>query len=106
MRISDWSSDVCSSDLGLLRSQRVSVPVIIVGNIFVGGTGKTPLTIWLAHSLRAAGFRPGVISRGYGGKGASVLEVHPDSSSEKVGDEPLLIAQRADRKSTRLNSRY
>ena len=44
------------------------MPVIVVGNIFIGGTGKTPLTIWLAESLRAAGLRPGVISRGHGGK--------------------------------------
>ncbi len=80
---------------GLLRSQRVSVPVIIVGNIFVGGTGKTPLTIWLVDALRVAGFHPGVISRGYGRNSDSALAVHLNSSAEIVGDEPLLIAQRA-----------
>lgn len=79
---------------GLLKSQRVSVSVIIVGNIFVGGTGKTPLTIWLVQALRAAGFRPGVISRGYGRKDKMPLEVHPNSNTAKVGDEPFLIAQR------------
>lgn len=79
----------------LLRAQRVAVPVIIVGNIFVGGTGKTPLTIWLVHALREAGFHPGVISRGYGRNSAHAMEVYPHSSTEKVGDEPLLIAQRA-----------
>jgi tetraacyldisaccharide 4'-kinase len=80
--------------LGLLRSQRLPVPVIVVGNIFIGGTGKTPLTIWLAEALRAAGFNPGVISRGHGGEGAAPRAVGPDSSAREVGDEPLLIAQR------------
>lgn len=79
---------------GLLHAQRVAVPVIIVGNIFVGGTGKTPLTIWLVQALRDAGFHPGVISRGYGRKNASALEVDSNSNSAQVGDEPLLIAQR------------
>ena len=52
---------------GVLTSERLPVPVVVVGNIFIGGTGKTPLTIWLAQALRAAGLRPGVISRGHGG---------------------------------------
>ena len=80
---------------GLLKSQRMRVPVIIVGNVFVGGTGKTPLTIWLVQALRASGFHPGVISRGYGRKDEAPLEVHASSSASDVGDEPLLIAQRA-----------
>jgi tetraacyldisaccharide 4'-kinase len=80
---------------GVLKSERLPVPVIVVGNIFIGGTGKTPLTIWLVEQLRAAGMRPGVISRGHGGDGESgPREVLPDASARDVGDEPLLIARR------------
>jgi tetraacyldisaccharide 4'-kinase len=80
---------------GLKRSERLPVPVIVVGNIFIGGTGKTPLTIWLAQCLRGAGLRPGVISRGHGGAGGAPREVTPRSDPLEVGDEPLLIAVRA-----------
>lgn len=80
---------------GLLKSERLPVPVIVVGNIFIGGTGKTPLTIWLAQALREAGFSPGVISRGHGSKGEAPREVTPVSRAGEVGDEPLLIAARA-----------
>ena len=79
---------------GALKSTRLPVPVIVVGNIFIGGTGKTPLTIWLAAALRAAGFTPGIISRGHGGEGALPREVTPASSASDVGDEPLLMARR------------
>lgn len=81
--------------LGWKKSERLPVPVIVVGNIFIGGTGKTPLTIWLVQQLRAAGLRPGVISRGHGGAQSAPQEVLPDSSARDVGDEPLLIAARA-----------
>jgi len=80
---------------GWLRSTRLAVPVIVVGNIFLGGTGKTPLTIWLVEALRQAGFVPGVISRGYGVHSAVPRAVHIDSNAQQVGDEPLLIARRA-----------
>ena len=81
--------------LGFLKSVKLPVPVLVVGNIFVGGTGKTPLTLALVQALRAAGWVPGVVSRGFGGQlGDAVLAVLPDSSSGLVGDEPLLIAQR------------
>jgi tetraacyldisaccharide 4'-kinase len=80
---------------GIFTSERLPVPVIVVGNIFIGGTGKTPLTIWLADTLRAAGFTPGVISRGHGGNGDAPREVTESSSAAEVGDEPLLIARRA-----------
>ncbi|PWF54545.1 tetraacyldisaccharide 4'-kinase [Massilia glaciei] len=79
---------------GLLKSERLPVPVVVVGNIFIGGTGKTPLTIWLAETLRAAGFTPGVISRGHGGDGTSPIALDADSTARQVGDEPLLIARR------------
>jgi tetraacyldisaccharide 4'-kinase len=78
---------------GLLRSHRVSLPVIIVGNITAGGTGKTPLVIWLAGYLRGKGYRPGIISRGYGGKASSwPQQVRPDSDPAMVGDEAVLMA--------------
>ncbi|MFC0250817.1 tetraacyldisaccharide 4'-kinase [Massilia consociata] len=80
--------------LGLKKGGRLPVPVIVVGNIFIGGTGKTPLTIWLAEALRAAGMRPGVISRGHGGAQSGTRDVTPRSDPREVGDEPLLIAAR------------
>jgi tetraacyldisaccharide 4'-kinase len=81
---------------GVLRVERLPVPVLVVGNIFVGGTGKTPFTIWLARQLRAAGFHPGVISRGYGASGDLPRLVSADASPDEVGDEPLLIAHHGD----------
>ncbi|MDB5825383.1 MAG: lpxK [Herminiimonas sp.] len=82
---------------GWLSSKRVAAPVIVVGNIFIGGTGKTPFVVWLVAALQNAGFAPGVISRGYGGSGAgpTPLEVSETSLPEEVGDEPVLIASAA-----------
>jgi tetraacyldisaccharide 4'-kinase len=81
---------------GLLRSEKMPVPVIVVGNITVGGTGKTPLVIYVAEALRQAGHRPGVVSRGYGGRAATWPQtVTADSDPVMVGDEPVLIARRA-----------
>ena len=81
---------------GWLASHRLPVPVIVVGNVFVGGTGKTPLVLWLVAALRDAGFVPGVISRGYGGQQGRSGAVLADSLPQQVGDEPLLIARRGD----------
>lgn len=81
--------------LGLLKVHRFPVPVIVVGNITVGGTGKTPLVMWLAQHLRNQGLRPGLVARGYGGSaGQTPLAVRPDSPAAEVGDEPLLLASR------------
>nr|WP_245844783.1 tetraacyldisaccharide 4'-kinase [Noviherbaspirillum humi] len=81
--------------LGWLKSSRLPVPVIIVGNIFVGGTGKTPLVIWLAQQLRARGLHPGVVSRGYRSEDRAPRLVGTNALATIVGDEPLLIARRA-----------
>ena len=79
---------------GILPSQKLPVPVIVVGNITVGGSGKTPLTLWLAQQLLNNGWHPGIISRGYGSKASSPQAVHPSSDPDAVGDEPVLMAQR------------
>ena len=83
------------NDLGIGRNTPQAVPVIIVGNIRVGGTGKTPIVIALAERLARMGWKPGIISRGYG---ANTLnkphQVQGDSDPAIVGDEPVLIAQR------------
>jgi tetraacyldisaccharide 4'-kinase len=82
---------------GWLQSVRLPRPVIVVGNLTVGGSGKTPLVIWLAAQLRAAGYAPGVVLRGYGGAASRArqpLRVRPDSDPAEVGDEGLLLRQR------------
>lgn len=82
---------------GLLPSVRLPVPVIVVGNITVGGTGKTPLTLWLVQQLIEAGWRPGIISRGYrqSASGHAIARaVAADDDAHEVGDEALLMAQR------------
>ena len=80
---------------GLCKSERLPVPVIVVGNVIAGGAGKTPVTLAVVRHLRAAGWRPGVISRGYGRTTSDCREALPASSAAEVGDEPLLIARTA-----------
>ena len=81
--------------LGLARQRRAGCPVIVVGNITVGGSGKTPLVIWLSEWLRDQGLHPGIVSRGYGGRARHwPQQVRADSDPRTVGDEAVLLAQR------------
>jgi len=86
---------------GLVKPWRAKVPVIVVGNISVGGTGKTPVTIAIVEMLKANGFTPGVVSRGYGSVPSTeqdpsgVVRVFPERATpEHFGDEPVVIARR------------
>jgi len=76
---------------GWVRSHAVGKPVIVVGNLTVGGTGKTPLTIWLARHLRQRGLEVGLVSRGYGRERGGLRDVTLNSSWQEVGDEPLIL---------------
>src|SRR5258707_10202137 len=80
---------------GALPSVRVHVPVIIVGNLTVGGTGKTPLILALAEALRARGHHPGILSRGHGGTDTGPHAVSEGDDAARVGDEPVLLAERS-----------
>jgi tetraacyldisaccharide 4'-kinase len=81
--------------LGLFKSFLVSKPVIVVGNIGVGGNGKTPIVIYLVELTKTLGFKPGVISRGYGGKAETYpYVVSNNSTAHEAGDEPILIYNR------------
>ncbi|WP_293646909.1 tetraacyldisaccharide 4'-kinase [Thiolapillus sp.] len=80
--------------LRLKKTHRFSAPVIVVGNITVGGTGKTPLVIWLSRHLMELGYTPGIVARGYGGKASHwPQQVRPDSDPVVVGDEAVLLAR-------------
>lgn len=80
--------------IGLLKVGTLPVPVVVVGNIIVGGSGKTPLVVWLFEALRAAGKKPGIISRGYGGTGSAAgMLVNADTPAAFGGDEPCLLAK-------------
>lgn len=82
-------------DCGVLRTHNADVPVVIVGNITAGGTGKTPTVLWLVNELRKRGFAPGIVSRGYGGsQSGTSMRVEADSDPAVVGDEPALLARR------------
>ncbi len=81
--------------LGVLPVVRLPVAVVVVGNITVGGAGKTPLVLWLARTLSERGRRVAIISRGYGGKAQGLRKVRCDDAATLVGDEPLLLARRS-----------
>ncbi|AZN35589.1 tetraacyldisaccharide 4'-kinase [Iodobacter ciconiae] len=78
---------------GLKESVRLPVPVVMIGNITAGGTGKTPLTLYLTRQLQLLGYRPGIVSRGYGGKALQPFCVMSDSDPGFCGDEPILLAR-------------
>jgi len=78
---------------GWLKSRQAGKPVIVVGNLTVGGTGKTPLVAWLAKHHSASGLKVGIVSRGYGRSNGSPEVVHVESGWRDVGDEPLLLRQ-------------
>jgi tetraacyldisaccharide 4'-kinase len=77
---------------GLLPSERLAVPVIVVGNLTAGGSGKTPIVRALADALAARGWRPGIVSRGYGGSNVAPRAVAPGDDPRVVGDEPPILA--------------
>ena len=80
---------------GVLVAHRAPVPVVVVGNLTVGGTGKTPVAAWLARQIALRGYRVGVVLRGYGGRGIGQTQVvTPDSDPAEVGDEAVLHALR------------
>ncbi len=81
--------------LRLLPSRRADVPVIVVGNLTVGGSGKTPLVLWIAEFLKSQGFTPGIVSRGYGGNVDAPREATIASEPFEVGDEPIVLARRS-----------
>src|SRR5690606_15959765 len=78
---------------GVLRAARRPVPVIVVGSVAVGGSGERPVVAWLVEALCAAGFPPGIVSRGYGGSVESVALVPADGDAARFGDEPVLLAR-------------
>jgi tetraacyldisaccharide 4'-kinase len=82
--------------LAMRRREGVSVPIVVVGNITVGGTGKTPIVIWLVERLREQGFAPGIVTRGYLGAGSAdePVQVFPHTSAAQAGDEAVLLARR------------
>jgi tetraacyldisaccharide 4'-kinase len=79
----------------LLRTTRLRVPVVVVGNLIVGGAGKTPTVLALVKALTTQGHRPGIVSRGYGRSGDAPLEVEPSTPVADAGDEPLLLRLRS-----------
>ncbi len=81
-------------DRGVLKSQRLQGPVISIGNLSVGGSGKTPFVIMLGELLKARGIKFDILSRGYGRRTRGVALVDPGGSAREFGDEPLLMAQR------------
>jgi len=84
--------------LHIFKSHKIEIPVVIIGNLSVGGSGKTPLVLWVADFLRHNGRKPGIVSRGYGGsaeRGKEAKAANIGSDPAEVGDEPMLLARRS-----------
>jgi tetraacyldisaccharide 4'-kinase len=81
--------------VGIFRRTHPGIPVIVVGNITVGGSGKTPLVLWIAEFLKSKGFSPAIISRGYGGKALAPVAATIASEAADVGDEPIVLSRRS-----------
>jgi tetraacyldisaccharide 4'-kinase len=81
--------------LGIRRSFHPGIPVIVVGNLTVGGSGKTPLVLWIAEFLKAHGWAPAIVSRGYGGGAGEPRAATVASQADEVGDEPIVLARRS-----------
>lgn len=79
-------------DWGIFKTERLPVPVVIVGNVMAGGVGKTPIVIAIVQRLQTLGYKPGVVSRGYGRKAKDCQIITTSSTADEVGDEPLLVA--------------
>ena len=79
----------------LLKSEHPGIPVVVVGNVTVGGSGKTPLVIWIAEHLKKKGWTPGIVSRGYGAKIESPRAATIADDAADVGDEPIVLSRRS-----------
>jgi tetraacyldisaccharide 4'-kinase len=79
-------------DWGIFKTEKLPVPVVVIGNVMAGGVGKTPIAIAIVQRLQSLGYKPGVVSRGYGRKASDCQIVTSSSTAADVGDEPLLIA--------------
>ena len=81
--------------LRILSSSHPGIPVVVVGNLTAGGSGKTPLVLWIAELLKARGWSPAIVSRGYGGAGGPPRAATVASEPDEVGDEPIVLARRS-----------
>src|SRR6266705_2964773 len=79
----------------LLKSTHPGIPVIVVGNLVAGGSGKTPLVLWIAQHLKSKGWSPGIVSRGYGAHRGAPRAATIASLAAEVGDEPILLSRRS-----------
>jgi len=86
---------IISYKLRILKSSHPGIPVIVVGNLSVGGSGKTPLALWIAEFLKAKGWSPAIVSRGYGGRATAPRAATIASEAAEVGDEPVVLARRS-----------